>query len=122
MLSFCAAVACFAHHFEVQLNIPLTIEEHYNDAGLFASEESMTQTKRKGTGRAYFSLNSEGRMTMNYIIYSAVEQFVKQMPDATFEDIQQYFPSNRRTITAQQISVFIRNRHTMQRVGNCSFA
>lgn len=77
-----------------QLNIPLTIEEHCNDAGLFASEESITHAKHRGTGRAYFSLNGEDRMTMNYIVLSAVKQFVKQMPDATFEDIRQYFSSN----------------------------
>ena len=103
-----------------QLNIPLTIEEHSDEAGLFASEVSVIHAKHKGTGRAYFSLNGEGRMTMNHIVLSAVKQFLKQMPDATFEDIQQYFPSNLRSgfgivasleVIEQRMSKYSRERN-----------
>ena len=72
------------------LGIPITIEMHDSET----NPQSPCTGRRRGEGRAYFSLNGSPYLSMNRIIHLAVVQFVKQMPEATFEDIQQYFPSS----------------------------
>ncbi len=72
------------------LGIAITIEMHNSET----NPQPPSTGRRRGEGRAYFSLNGSPYLPMNRIIHLAVEQFLKQMPDATLEDLKQYFPSD----------------------------
>lgn len=69
------------------LGFEITIDS--GDKALSTEEHSKTTAKR-----AMFSLNGSQPYNKRNLVYAVIEKFMELHPDATFEDVVSFFPSN----------------------------